>query len=437
MKQHIELGVICLGRNTFDVQAAKDIYEDIIKKLNSLEEVTLHFIEDMVIEVKDAREAALKLSKETLDGIIVISGTFHLGHLILEIDKIMKKPIYLWGLNELPYNGGKIRLNSVCGVNLNASNLYKSGNENYYVNIEDEVDENWIDAIRMKTAIEGANVALLGYHAHGFFNLNVDELKMFKEMGVLFNHYELKDVFSVEIEKDEVESRIEHIKSIFDISKISDYQLEKVAELIVKLKKFVDEKKITALAIRCWPEFADTFGISPCAAMSILQEEDYILSCEGDVEGAISMIAHKAVAGTQPFLADLSQVDLEKDFALMWHCGVAPCNLRDGICNASLEPYFAGGRGVTADFVLKSGEVSILRIDSALGKYRIFMEKGDAISMEKLLKGTYAKVKFEHNIKDVLDRVIYSGVAHHVSMIYGDYTETIKIFARLMGWEVI
>lgn len=437
MKELVNIGVVCLARTTFDFAAAKEIYEGIQKDLCQIEQVQFHFINELVIELEEAKKAAAELSTKSLDGIIVISGTFHLGHLVLELDKLIGKPILLWGLNEIPYNGGKIRLNSVCGVNLNASNLYKSGNNQYHAIISDKVDENWIDAIRAIAAINKAHIGILGFRAHGFFNLGIDELKTFRELGVLLDHYELSDVFGQKVTDDEVTEKEKNVRQLFDISNITSDQVRKVAELCVKIKKFVDVNKLSALAVRCWPEFARDYGISPCAAMSILQSENYILGCEGDVEGVISMLAHRAVGAETPFLADLSQVDTKEDFALMWHCGVAPCNLWDGKCIRSLDPYFAGGKGVTADFVMKSGEVMALRIDSALGKHRIFMQKGIGIPMEKLLKGTYLKVKFENHIQDVLNKVIYKGIAHHVSMVYGDFEEVYTLMAKIKGWEII
>ena len=437
MKQHVNIGVVCLARETFDFVAAKEIYEGIKKDLEKIEATSFHFIKELVINVEDAKKAALELNSKNVDALIVISGTFHLGHLILELDKVLSKPILLWGLNELPYNGGKIRLNSVCGVNLNASNLYKSGNRQYYSNLSDVVDQDWIDAIRIKTALEKAHIGIAGFRAHGFFNLGIDELKTYHETGMILDHYELSDIYNVDVTTEEVKIKESKIRKTFDVSGITDLQVGKVAELSAKLKKIVDKNSLTAMAVRCWPEFASDFGISPCAAMSILQSDGYILGCEGDVEGTMSMLAHKAVGAETPFLADLSQVDLKEDYALMWHCGVAPCNLWDGKCVRSLDTYFAGGKGVTADFVMKDGIVSILRLDSSEGKYRIFMQTGEGIPMEKLLKGTYVKVRFQSHIKDVLDKVIYNGVAHHVSLAYGEYIKPFEILARIKGWEVI
>ena len=57
--------------------------------------------------------------------------------------------------------------------------------------------------------------------------------------------------------------------------------------------------------------------------------------------------------------------------------------------------------------------------------------------MEKLLTGTFAKVKFAHSVKDVLDEVVNNGIAHHVIMGYIRYKEVVKILAKLMNWDVI
>jgi L-fucose isomerase-like protein len=221
------------------------------------------------------------------------------------------------------------------------------------------------------------------------------------------------------------------------VSTISEQQLQKTAVLAAKLDAFVRRNALSALAIRCWPEFARDYGISPCAAMSLLQSEDLILACEGDIEGALSMIAQKAMGAKTPFLFDFSQVDFAEDVALFWHCGVAPCNLWDGTCVRSLDTYFAGGKGVTADFVLKSGKLSVARIDSARGECRLFLQSCEAVPMEKLLKGTYMKVKFSRPVRDVLNLVLDNGIAHHISAVYGDYLKPLRLVAKIQGWRVI
>jgi len=438
MKHGIKLGVACLGRTTFDVAAARGIWAETKKALAKLENVTIIAPDDLVIEPDEARATADLFAKARIDGLVILSGTFHLGHLALELTKaVPKAPILLWGLPELPYDGGKIRLNSVCGVNLNASNLYKSGIKNYHYTIGPTIDEDWVDAVRVLAALGSARVGIAGYRAHGFFNLSVADPAVFHATGAIIDHYELDEIWNAPASDAEVARRTDQYRSIFDVSGINADQLAKVANLAVKLDYIMSTKGLSAMAIRCWPEFAARYGVSPCAAMSLLQSEGRLLACEGDVEGALSMLVHQALGAETPFLFDFSQVDLKEDFALFWHCGVAPCNLWDGRCVRSLDTYFAGGKGVTADFVLKDGDLSIARLDSVDGKYRLFLQNAHVIPMEKLLKGTYMKARFDRPVADVLDLVVRNGIAHHASVVYGDYLRPLRLAARAAGWEVI
>ena len=431
------IGVVCLTRKTYDYETAFSLYLSRCEEMEKDTSVQWKIYKENVIEPEDAVGAIHYLLQEEVDAVIMVSGTFHLGHLALMINDALKKPILLWGFDELPYNGGKIRLNAVCGVNLDASNLYKAGVDNFVVTIGDKVDENWIKAIKGLVAIKTTTIGIVGYRAQGFYNVGIDELNLYKNTGLLINHYEISDLFKMQASEEVIQKEKEYILSSFDVSQLNDKQVDLVARLVASTLLFLKEKNVDALAIRCWPEFAATYGISPCAMMSILQGRGILLACEGDVEALISMICVKALGEATPFMADLSQVNFKEDYALLWHCGVAPCSLWDKKCVRSLDTYFAGGKGVTAGFVLKEGDFSIFRIDTARGKTRLFYEEGTALPMEKLLTGTFAKVKFTHSVKDVLDKVVNNGIAHHVIMGYIRYKEVIKILAKLMNWDVI
>ena len=431
------IGVVCLTRKTYDYETAFSLYLSRCLEMEKDTSVQWKIYKENVIEPEDAVGAIHYLLQEEVDAVIMVSGTFHLGHLALMINDALKKPILLWGFDELPYNGGKIRLNAVCGVNLDASNLYKAGVDNFVVTIGDKVDENWIKAIKGLVAIKTTTIGIVGYRAQGFYNVGIDELNLYKNTGLLINHYEISDLFKIQASEEVIQKEKEYILSSFDVSQLNDKQVDLVARLVASTLLFLKEKNVDALAIRCWPEFAATYGISPCAMMSILQGRGILLACEGDVEALISMICVKALGEATPFMADLSQVNFKEDYALLWHCGVAPCSLWDKKCVRSLDTYFAGGKGVTAGFVLKEGNFSIFRIDTARGKTRLFYEEGTALPMEKLLTGTFAKVKFAHSVKDVLDEVVNNGIAHHVIMGYIRYKEVVKILAKLMNWEVI
>lgn len=437
MKQQIKLGVVCLTRSTFDYLAARELYQGILNDLQALENTELFVIPGSIAEPDEAIRAGETFAREQVDGIAVISGTFHLGHLLLEIRKRAEKPLLLWGLPELPYNGGKIRLNSVCGVNMNASNLIKSGISNFTYTVGSRIDEDWVDAIRMIRALKDSHIGIIGSRAHGFFNVGVSELAMYEKFGTMIDYFTLNALWDLKPRLQDVEKYRKLMETTFPASPLEEDKKQKVYELAAKFRRLADESKLTAIAVRCWPEFAAGYGIAPCAAMSLVQSDGLLLSCEGDLDCAITMICHSAAGAETPFMADLSQVNPDENSALMWHCGVAPCNLTDGACTPTLDTYHSGGRGVTAGFVMKSGRINMARLDSINGHYRLFSRAGEALPMKKELAGTYARVRFDQPMKDVLDTVIYNGIAHHVSMVYGDFSKVFGIFCRLKGIESI
>lgn len=436
MKKDAKIAVVCLARETFDTDAALRLYQNTITDLKQIPAVTWVFMEELIITPQAADATGEALKRENPDAVIIISGTFHLGHLALTIDKYLQQPILLWAFPELPYDGGKIRLNAVCGVNLNASNLYKAGRDAYHCIVSDTIDMAWLHAVQMRATLRHAHVGIAGYRADGFFNLSVADTALFQQTGVLIDHYEL-NVLTKQANPRHDMLRIQDIKETFDCSCLQDSQIEKTAQLANSMEQFLQENQLDALAVRCWPEFANFYGISPCAAMSLLADRGHTIGCEGDVEGTLSLLACNALTDSPAFLADLSQLDFQKDTALLWHCGVAAPKLWDQKSKKTLDTYFAGGRGVTAGFVMQSGPVTMMRIDSAREKTRLFLATGDAIPMEKALSGTYCRVRFSQPVSTLFETITQTGVAHHVALLYGDHRNAMRHFAKMMGFAII
>ena len=438
MKQKkLKLGIVCLARKTFDYKEAHAMYKTVLEQLRTeFLDVEFIAIEDLVIEIEESITAGERFVSENVDGLVLISGTFHLGHLALEIEKRVQKPILLWGFPELPYNGGRIRLNSACGVNLNASNLYKAG-VTASCHIGSTIDTHWLNALQTKTYISNCKLGMVGSHAHGFYNLGFEDLDLFKKLGVLIHFYDLHLLWSQDISQDDIAEWKKHLLENFSQGNVNDNQITLVAKLIASMKKFMDSNNLDGIALRGWPEFAQEYGIAPYAAMSVLQSLGYVIANEGDIEGLVSMMIAKSLYNENPFLADFSQIFFEENRALMWHMGEAPYNLWDKKSELSLDNYFADGKGVTADFVLQSGELDMFRVDSARGKTRIYFVSGVAEPMEKLLRGSYAKVAMKGGVQKAFDTITSNGIAHHLACVYGSQRKAIGVLARMYDFEII
>ena len=47
------------------------------------------------------------------------------------------------------------------------------------------------------------------------------------------------------------------------------------------------------------------------------------------------------------------------------------------------------------------------------------------------------KVVFDKPMREVLDTVVRNGIAHHVSLAYGENVRPLEIYARMSGMDVI
>jgi len=445
LKEKINIGLLAFVRSTYDVKKGNEIYQDSISFIKrNIEDINLYGLEKSVEFPEELDKEINNLKNKKLDGIIIMSATFHLGQLAIKVAKNLNVPLLIWALPEPPYNGGRVRLNSLVGAHLDCSNLYKAGFDKFefiYGEIEDEKFifelNNWLDSLRIIKKWNNTKIGYIGNHAHGFYNIDVYEPEIINQFGSDIEYIPLNTVFTKKAKVEEIKEEEANIKKLYKYSEsMTDDRLEKVANLSLTFKDLQESNHYEAMAVRCWPEFAGNYGISPCASMSYFMPGHVPIACEGDIEGALGMIAYKSIGCNEIFLADVSQIFEKESALLFWHCGVAPYNLWDNKSEKTLDTYFAGGKGVTVGFVLKPGPVTISRIDYAKGKFRLLVAKGEAIPMDKELKGTFVKVKIPE-AKEFLEKIVSKGISHHVVLGYGDYSQSLKKVARLKKWEII
>ncbi len=440
----MRIALVPLVRSTFDVAEAIRIFKEQVSFLQKFDKDVQWIFPPEPIEYVETLKSILRaMQKESVDGIVLMSSTFHLGDLALHLSKnFPSTPILCWALPEPPYNGGRVRLNSIVGAHLDFSNLYKSGrNDLTFAYGDMRHDEfktklsDWLKALKVIKSLKGSKIGLLGGRAKSFLNVDVYDPELYRALDVLVEPIVFDELFHIPVEREKLKSQMEKYRSLYKlVTSMDEERLEKVARLKIQLEKLFETSRLSALGIRCWPEFATYYGISPCAAMSYNMAEGRIMACEGDVLGALTMLVFKASGCEQTYLADLSQI-FESGEVLVWHCGVAAHNLWDERSEKHLDTYFAGGKGVTVGFVLKPGPVTLARLDYIRNRWILLIYETQAVQTEQELKGTYVKISVG-NPRKFLETIVESGFAHHVVMAYGSHSSWLKMLSRLKGWEI-
>jgi L-fucose isomerase-like protein len=217
-----------------------------------------------------------------------------------------------------------------------------------------------------------------------------------------------------------------------DTTEVTATQTKLFSALIIALREFASEGNFGALALKCWGDIVESYGIAGCGSGAVLNDSGLITACEGDVMGAITMFIAQRISGIPSFLTDLVAIEREDNRALLWHIGCAPLSLANPRYPKHLFSHFAGGKGVTAGFALKPGRITLLRLGDDGKNLRMIAATGTALETEMELRGTVLRITLDGGTGAFLDEMLSKGWEHHVVATYGDIVSELDMLCRTL-----
>lgn len=443
----IKVGLVGLGRVQFDIEHAQREYKAAGKLLADLGDATPVIVEELATTPIDAVTAAQHLKSNGVEAVIVLLATFTDASLITTLFTELNLPTLLWALPEPSIgNASRLRLNSLCGVNLAAYTLSSAGRKFEYVYGGPQNQEtatavsSWLKAVTLDKLMHSLKIGLVGSRPPGFYPSTYDELKLWREIGPQIQIYQLSEVFGAAnavptAQTESVRGMLR--KCLNNLDDLPEQVVCSSANSYTALTELAERDKLGALAVKCWPEFFTDYGSAACGVLAALSENNLIAACEADVHGAVTMVAMRYLSGQPPFLADLVSMDKQRDTIVLWHCGNAAFSLAAEPAQRQAGVHSNRKVGVTAMFPLKPGRVTLSRLSYSQGKYRLLLTKGEVMDSELLFQGNTAEIRPDSGAAKLLDSIIYGGFEHHMVMAYGDVQNELEHWAKLINLETI
>ena len=437
------LGLVCLTRLTFEADLAAQWYVRAQEMVRALDGVQLVAIEKQVIEQSDADVAIAELRAAHIDALVILSGTFALGGLAQRLAQSFPTlPILLWAWPEPKEQTGKLRLNSLVGAHVNASNLYKLGYRptTLYAALDDpraaQAIAQFARVAGIRRDLQTLRVAFVGGHAPGFEDLAVDKFALRRALGVEIIDVGLETIAAraKAIAADRVKaSKPDVLKPFDDVSEVNETKGDLFTALILAMRDLATDGNFGAMTLKCWGDLVAAYGIAGCGVVSVLSDMGLFTGCEGDIMGTLSMLIAKRLTGVHPFLTDFVSVEAEANTGLLWHGGCAPVSLAREDQPRHLFSHFAAGKGLTAGFALKPGCVTILRLGDDGRDLRMIVTTGLALETEMEVRGTLTRVAFDCDAMAFLNEMLSNGWEHHLVMAYGEIVPELEMLCRSMN----
>lgn len=460
------VALVALARPTFDLACAQGNFDSARALLQELG-ATVVGPSELVMTVEDV--AAVTLPAADLH--ILFMASFSDASPAVELLGSVKGPILGWSMREPGEVGERLKLNSMCGVNLAAHALMDAGQSLRHIHgnadeahvrlaIENALAGNLPEA-KTPTNIQGAP-ADADIAAKAFNWLKGKRVGAVGEAPVgftpcLFDGPKLNSLFGLDVRQISIDNAFDRISAVkpdradkayaaalADQPTLGDVNVEqakKVYGVEVALDDWREEDSLDAIAIRCWPEFPTDLGACICSSLGRLSDRGTVTTCERDVLGAVTMLVCESLGSDENYLVDIVDLVEEEGLVRLWHCGSAATKLAADPKSATQYIHCNRKLGVAGNFPLKTGPVTLFRIDrdvdptNATG-LRIVLSRGESIPAPNHFQGNTATVRTEPDAAVLVNGIITGGYPHHLVISWVDVRPGIRAMAAQLGIPV-
>ncbi|NND83863.1 MAG: hypothetical protein HKN46_01805 [Acidimicrobiia bacterium] len=440
----MRVGIAAIGRPTFDVPYAEEMVANALEALGGLDhDLVIH--PGLALSPEDAAAAANGLTAQDVDAAIVLLATFTDSTLVEPFRAITSGPLVLWSFPE-DRTGGRLRLNSLCGLNLAAYALEGDVRGMYAAPGPDAVAH--LGAVLSApgsaqaptgapirgggtSPLAGRTVGVIGDAPTGFGPCRYDDREVADLLGMTVDRVELDDLFDDARGRDgaPIGAPPAGVEDLDDGGVGRSYALHR------SLRALVDDRGWSGLATRCWPECFTDYGSAACAAQGLLADDGIPASCEADVYGSITALLLQEVLDGPAFVADLVHLDAEDDTAVMWHCGVAAPSLAAGAVGATVHSNRL--QPLLHEFALKPGPVTLARLSRSPSGHRLVIGEGEMLEQPLPFGGTAGVMQMGRPVEEIVDLMVSERLDHHYGLAYGTAADELEAIAEGVGLPVV
>jgi L-fucose isomerase-like protein len=458
--------VLPLGRPTFDVPFAQEYAAKAFATLDAAGFETTG-PRALLFDAAAAREAIASTAPDSISAVLLLQVTFTDASMTVEIARAFPgKPLGLWAFPE-PRAGGRLRLNSFCGLNLAAHALGRAGIAHATLYARADALDLVHDLRRLTAAsalsparlrkpkaspaiasqaealsqkLSGARIGLVGEHPGGFDTCRFEPSRLADLADAEVEAIPLSEMFARASAADSARtaSRLAEARATYaGLDNVDGEQLRKSLTLHAALDDMKTEKSLDAFAVRCWPETFTEYGCAICGPMGMMGEAGTPCACEADVMGALTTLLLSEAAGEPGWLVDIVDMDEASNTGVFWHCGSAPLSMRDPEVAARAQIHSNRKMPLLAEFTLKPGRITIARLTQARNGLALVLGAGEVIAAPMAFTGTSATVRFDGGVATACKVLIGEMLEHHVAMVYGDHRDVLEGWAAKKGLPIL
>ena len=387
----------------------------------------------------DAQRVVERFTAAKVDAVLIINCNFGNEEAAAMVARGVGKPVCIWAPvdDEFLPDGSRFT-DSQCGIfgvsrQLQRFNIPFSFIETSAVesSVFAEGLDQFLSVACMVKNFTGMRIAQVGMRPKPFCSVIVNEGELMQRFGIQMIPVNLAVVIDryqkILAENDaELEAGAALLRARYEMDDLTPPLLKKVFAFVLLYQWVFETYRVQAVSAECWTAMQLAVGAMPCTAYSVLADMGYIVSCESDLHGAITMalLACASRGQSVPFFGEFTtRHPSDPNGELLWHCGPFAYSLKKPGSPAKEV-------NMRQWFEVKSGRYTVARLDQDDGKYLLLAGTCESMDGPDTF-GTYLWAKFK-NLPAWERKLVEGPYIHHMAEVEGDYTAALREFCKFI-----
>ncbi len=296
-------------------------------------------------------------------------------------------------------------------------------------------------AAHVANQLHGMNMGLFGGRYMHMYTGTADPIQVKQVFGVEITHINESCLVDAakNIDQSDVDTFSEQIRSKYGKVNVPSEVEQRSVRLYFAMKKLKQKHKLDFAGVKCMLEVHGSY-CSHCLSVSQNLDQGFVVACEADINGAITMQILKMTAGSAPGFGDIFDFNMSENLLKLCNCGAFATEFaadpKDVTFNEQYSHLCPGpGTGMVTSYVCKPGMVTIARLGRIKKEYVMQISRGKSVNMpENTLTPGWEKVPHIFIQKDSDPQVFFQNCrSNHLHWVYGDHVDTLVNICKILG----
>lgn len=398
--------------------------------------------DDLVFDAETGINAAERMKKEGAGCIFLLLGTWVNSPVIVDILRAVNIPFAIWAEDNpasFSLTAGGIVHGALDELGLEHRFFYGSPS---CPDLMQEVSAFAAGAC-CSTHLEGQKLCVVGGRVPGMYTTMADIIQIKDVFGVEIEHLDSVKVFwtAEAFDAQAVARCKEDVLEQFGKVNLQDGVLDRSVRLYLALKELLTDRGYKMAAVKCMDEMINGY-CSFCLAHSLLNDDGFTVSCEGDIYAALTMEMLRYLSGGVVLFGDINHLDHQERLFRIVNCGSMPSTMainRKDVDLADQYDYLCDAGGSTTVFSVKDSPATAGRLFRIRGELGMVAFEGETVRKPKE-KFKEAREFWPHAFMKVdcdTHALVQNLRSNHMHVSFGHELAAVREFCALKGLPLV